>query len=241
MNKQASLLAGTILIVLGILTTVFTIGMPMFGWSVWNVFHLANFWPLSLISIGLGFVLPPFLFSHRRGLGGLFIPGMPILVTGAVLLFTSVFHWWGAWSWLWPLEVLAVAAGFVLAAIHMRNIWLMIPATVIGANGLLFQFCAITHLWEVWAVMWSIEPLSVGLALLLIGARKHRSGLMTAGLLLCSIGGAALVGMSAIMSFAWVAAGMWLVRFLMPVMLVLGGVLLLLWGLARRSASFKVG
>lgn len=240
MNKHVSLVAGAVLIALGLLTMALTIGLPVMGLSVWNVFHVSRYWPLTVISIGLGFVLPPLLLRDRRGLGGLFIPGTPILATGAILLFASVFHWWGAWSWLWPLEVLSLAAGFALAAIHMRVIWLLIPAFLIGANGLLFQFCAITGMWEVWAVMWTIEPLALGLSFLLIGSLRKLPGLTTAGIMLCSIGGVAIFGMSAILSVTWVASWLWMLRFVAPAALVLFGVGLLLWGLTRGVSSFKV-
>jgi len=110
---------------------------------------------------------------------------------------------------------------------------------VIGANGLLFQFCALTGLWQVWAVMWAIEPLSVGLSLLLIGAIRRTPGLMTAGILLCSIGGVAIVGMSAILSATWLAGWLWAVRLVIPLSVILVGVLLLIWGLTQRSVWLK--
>ena len=239
MNKQTSAAMGVVLIALGLLTMAFTLGLPVLGLSMWNVFQPWRLWPLTVVSVGLGFVLPPVLFRQKRGLGGLYIPGMPILATGGILFFASALDWWGAWEWLWPVEVLSVAAGFVLASIHLRVIWLMIPAIVIGANGLLFQFCAITGLWDVWALMWTIEPLSVGLSLLIIGARKRSSGLMTAGILLCGIGGVGLVGMAAILSLSWIAAWLWVLRFVVPTILVLTGTLLILWSIARNTVAFK--
>ncbi len=241
MSKKASMFAGIILISLGLMTTALTFGLPMLGIHTFRFFQLWRYWPLTVMSVGFGFILPPLLYRGRRGLGGMFIPGVPILATGAVLFFTSVLDWWGAWSWLWPVEVLSVAVGFALAAAYMRVIWLLIPAFIIGANGLLFQFCAITNLWDVWAVMWTIEPLSLGLALLLIGSIKKRPGTATAGIILCSIGSAGLIGMSAILSMTWLASWVWVVRFVAPVILVLSGVLLLLIGLSRNSRSFKVG
>jgi hypothetical protein len=240
MTRKGSVFAGLALIGLGLLAMASTVGAPLFGLHLLR-FSLWRFWPLTVVSVGMGFVLPPFLYRGRRGLGGLFIPGVPILVTGGVLLFTSVLNWWSAWSWLWPLEVLSVAAGFVLAALYMRVIWLLIPAIILGANGLLFQFCAITNLWEVWAVMWTIEPLSVGLALLLIGARKRLSGLMLAGMLLCGIGGVGMMGMMAILSTSWILSGwFWVFRMVGPSMIILVGVLLLLWGMAHRTQFFKM-
>jgi hypothetical protein len=240
MTRKVSLVGGCALVGMGLVALALTSVLPLLGLRAWHTLPLWRLWPLTVTSVSLGFVLPPFLYRKRRGLGGLFIPGVPILVTGCLLLFASALNWWGVWAWLWPLEVLGVAAGFALAALWLRVIWLLIPAMIIGANGLLFQFCAVTGLWQVWAVMWAIEPLSVGLSLLLIGAIKRRSGLMTAGVLLCGIGGAAVVGMSAIVSASWLAAWLWIARAVLPLSMVLAGVLLLIWGLARRNTWLKV-
>jgi hypothetical protein len=227
------------LVGVGLVALALTSLLPLLGLRVWHMLPLWRLWPLTVIGVGLGFVLPPFLYRGRRRLGGLFIPGVLILVTGGILLFTSTLNWWSTWAWLWPLEVLAVAGGFALTALWLRVIWLLIPAMVIGANGLLFQFCALTGLWQVWAVMWAIEPLSVGLSLLLIGAIRRTPGLMTAGILLCSIGGVAIVGMSAILSATWLAGWLWAVRLVIPLSVILVGVLLLIWGLTQRSVWIK--
>jgi hypothetical protein len=240
MTRRTSLSAGCALIGIGLIALVFSLLAPLLGLRMWHMLRVWRLWPLAIMGVGLGFVLPPFLYPTRRGLGGLFIPGVPILTTGSVLLLTSVLGWWGGWAWLWPLEVLSVAAGFVLAALWLRVIWLLIPATIIGANGLLFQFCAVTGLWEVWAVMWAIEPLSVGLSLLFIGAVKRRRGLMTAGILLCAIGGTAVFGMSAIMSAAWLTRWLWIARAIIPLWIILAGGLLVAWGLSHHRTWLKV-
>ena len=49
---------------------------------------------------------------------------------------------WSLWAYLWPLEVISVAAGFILMAIFLKVPWLMIPASIIGLTGLVLQFCA---------------------------------------------------------------------------------------------------
>ena len=239
MSKRTSLAAGIVLIVLGLSAITLTLVLPLLGIQIGSLFQLWRYWPLTVIGAGLGFVLPPLLVRGRRGLGGLFIPGIPVLATGGILLFTSVLDWWGAWAWLWPIEVLAVAAGLAVAGAYMRVIWLLIPAIIIGANGLLFQFCAVTGLWELWAVMWAIEPFSVGFALLLIGGVKRRPGLLTAGAILCGIGGVALLGMSAILSATWLAGWGWLIRSVVAGVLVLAGVLLTIWSLSRRTVTAK--
>ena len=147
MNKRMSGFIGLGLILVGVMALASTVLMPMLGMRLLHN-GLLRLWPLTVSGVGWCFILPPLLVRNRRGLGGLFIPGIPILTTGAILTLASFFNWWSAWEWLWPLEVLSVAAGFIAAAIHMRVIWLCIPAFIIGANGLLFQFCAITGLWN---------------------------------------------------------------------------------------------
>jgi hypothetical protein len=223
MNKPFSFVAGIVFILIGGLGLLFTFAMPAVGLATWRL------WPLAVIGGGLLFALPPFVVRGQRGLGGLFIPALPVLTTGSILLFTSVFNAWGAWAWLWPLEVISVAVGFVFAAIYMWQIWLIVPAVIIGLNGLVLQFCAITGLWQSWAVLWTVEPLSVGLALLLVSARVRSKGVFLAGIILCGLAGVGLVGMTAIFS------GWWLFRLAGPALIVLVGLLLLVWSMLPRS------
>jgi len=230
MNKQFSAMVGIVLILLGTSALMLNLAMPVLGLAMWRSL-IWRFWPLAVVGLGLLFVLLPLLATGRRGMGALFIPGMPVLTTGGILLFTSVFHVWGAWEWLWPLEVLGVALGFVFAAIWMRSIWLLIPAIIVGANGIAFQFCALTGLWGAWAVLWTIEPLATGLAFLLIGAAKRLAGLFLAGTILCGLAGMGLVGM------AFVTPGWWLMRLAGPVVLICVGFLLFIWGIASRRLS----
>jgi hypothetical protein len=216
---------GIVLVLTGLLVFPFSLVGPIFGFRVWQL------WPLTVIIAGLFFVLPPLLVRGRRGLGALFIPGTPILATGSILLFTSLFGVWDAWEWLWPQEVLAVALGFLFAAIYMRLIWLVIPAIVIGLNGVMFQFCALTGLWEWWAVLWVVEPLAVGLSLLVVAIGKRAKVLFLVGLLVCGLAG---MGFAATI-IIW--SGMWrLFGLLGAAALILLGFLLLLGGLRNRPS-----
>ncbi|HUX77595.1 MAG TPA: hypothetical protein VMY40_13265 [Anaerolineae bacterium] len=230
MGRRLSLLVGITLILIGGLSLAFTLVMPRLGMRAW-AWGAWRLWPLVVVAAGLLFVVSPLLVRGRRGLGGLFIPGVPILTTGGILLYASVLDAWHAWEWLWPLEILAVAAGFLLAAVYMRAIWLLFPAIVVGANGALLQFCAVTDLWESWAMLWAIEPLSIGLAFLLINVKQRARGLFIAGLILCVVAAAGLIGMTAVFP------GWLLVNALGPAILVLAGVLMLVHSLVRRPAS----
>lgn len=235
MNKRVSTLIGLFLILLGGLALMVNVALPLLGirwhWGVWRL------WPVIVVSVGAFFMLIPLLWPHRRGLGAFFIPGAPVLATGGILLFTSVFNVWRAWEWLWPVEVWSVAVGFVLAALFMRNVWLMIPAIIIGMNGLLFQFCALTGWWEVWAVLWTIEPLSVGLALLVAYARKRRVGLLTAGTILCTIAAFGLMGMLGLVALR---PGWWMLNTAGPALLIGIGLLLVFTNTFRRPSLREV-
>lgn len=231
MNKRTSIVVGGVLVALGVLSLVFNGVLSLAGVNV-ALFGL-RFWPILVIAAGLAFVVPPFIWRSNRGLGGLFIPGMPILATGLLLLPASVLNAWGLWSWLWPVEVLAVAAGFLALAVWLRNIWLIIPATIIGLNGLVFQFCAVTGLWEWWAVLWTIEPLSVGLPLLAIGLLHRTSGLVVAGVILCGLAALGTVLMLTILG------GWWPLSMLGPVVLVLAGAAVLGWAFVRSSPRVR--
>ena len=232
MNKRFSILLGIALILTGALVLAFNLVVPMLGLNMWY-WGTWRLWPLLVVCTGLFFVVPPFLARGKRGLGGLFIPGVPILTTGGILLYASIFDAWSAWEWLWPLEVLALAMGFLFAAIYMRLIWLVIPATIIGANGLLLQFCAVTDLWEIWAVLWTIEPLAIGLSFLVVSVGKRSVGLFIAGLILCGLAGMGLIGMTAIMPVYWP------LNLLGPALFILVGFLLLIWGAVRRSPPLE--
>lgn len=229
MERRSLFLVGVALVLMGVLSLIVTGVLSLFGFNL-GAFVL-RLWPSLVTMVGLCFVVPPFLVRGKRGLGGLFIPGMPILTTGGILLLASVFDAWSIWAWLWPMELISVAMGFVFAAFYMRVIWLLIPASIIGLNGMLFQFCAITGLWHWWSVLWVIEPLSVGLALLVIGLRKDIKGLTTAGLILCGIAAFLFMFMLLVLG-VW-----WPIGLLGPGLLILGGLAALGWGLLRPTLA----
>ena len=225
MDRKSLVLVGAALVVLGFLSLGGMAISSLLGVNL-ALFPL-RFWPLIAVGIGLLFVVPPFLVRGKPGLGALFIPGFPVLMTGAMLLLASVFNAWDIWAWLWPMEIIALASGFLFFAIYAQVIWLLIPAIIIGLNGLTFQFCAITGLWHWWAVLWVVEPLSVGLSLLAVNVKVRSKGLSIAGLILCGLAGAGLMLMLTVLG-AW-----WPVALVGPVLLILAGLVLLGWGIIR--------
>lgn len=194
MKKRTKNYSGWLLILLGGLALLQATVFPAWGWD----FSFWRFWPLTIGALGLAFIAAPFIYPEKPGLKGLFIPGFPIMVVGALLLWGSLFNAWGIWEYFWPMILLGLAVGFLAASLFMRNVWLLIPAIIIGVNGLIFQFCALTGWWEAWAILWTLEPLAVGLALLVTSGGNKNPGLMWTGMTLCAVavGGFALMSLT---------------------------------------------
>ena len=227
MQKKASLLIGLTLILLGIL---FLAGNLLIRSAGSGFLPGLRAWPILVVGAGLLFCLPPFLFPRQRGLSGLFIPGLPVLTAGILLFIASMTENWSIWTTFWPLEVLSLAAAFILMAIFLRVPWLMIPASILGFIGAVLQFCALTGLWSSWAVLWTVVPFAVGLPLLLIGLAKKIEGLKLAGIILCGLAGLAFAAMS-----SFLVTSSWITRLIGPAVVLVLGLLLVFTGLGKRS------
>jgi hypothetical protein len=189
--------------------------------------NLGQLWPMAVIGVGAALALVP-VVVWRRWAGMFFIPALPILTTGGILLVASVSRWWHVWTWAWPLEALSLAAAFVCAALYARSIWLTIPAIFIGLNGLVLQFCALTGWWGAWAVLWPVEFLAVGLTLLIVSFHARSGAVLVLGLMFCGLSGAAVGGMLTLIS-----GQAHLAALLGAGSLIFLGVILLAWSLLR--------
>src|SRR5450759_725032 len=229
MQKKTSLLFGVTLILLGVLALAGNLLMRAVGGGILLGFRA---WPIFVVGAGLLFCLPPFIFSKIHGLSGLFIPGIPTLTTGFLLFFASISGNWSVWATLWPLEVISVGLGFVLMAIFLKVPWLLIPASIVGMNGLVLQFCAATGLWSSWAVLWTMEPFAVGLPLLLIGMFKKIDGAKMAGIILCGFAGLAFAAMTSLL-----VTSFWITRLIGPGIVLALGILLVLSALLKKPVD----
>ena len=220
-----SALIGLAFVAFGVFALFGNTILPIFGVVSWGI---ARFWPLAVVALGLTAVAAPFM-TNKKGLAGLFIPGVPVLTTGIILLVASLFNYWSIWSWAWPLEIIALALGFSLAAVGLKVRPLFIPAIIVGINGLIMLFCAVTGWWESWSILWTLEPLAVGLALLFTGLITDNGGMRRAGWILCLIAGVSIALMTTILasiSFSLIGA---------ILMITLGGGLLVKGLLENRT------
>jgi hypothetical protein len=228
MHKNSSLLFGITLVILALLA----LGGTLLGRIAGSGVSAFQNWPLAVIGGGLLFCIPPFIFGKNRGLGGLFIPGVPVLTTGLLLFAASVTGNWGLWGIFWPLEVVGVAVGFLMAAIFLRVAWLTLPASIVGFTGLALQFSALTGLWEAWAALWTVVPFSVGLPLLLIGIFQKMDGVKLAGMIVLAFAGLAFAVMAAI-----IGSSSPIITIGGPILILVVGVLLILSALFGKKAA----
>ena len=229
-NKPVAVIFGLFLVFFGGAALLPNTGFSLFG------LHLASWrlWPVLVVALGFVFLVAPLLVRRRPGLGGLFIPGLPILTTGLLLSLGSLFQAWLFWRYLWPLEILSLALGFIFFAVYARNIWLLIPALVIGANGAALQFCALTGWWSSWAALWTVEPLCAGLVLLLVAFRSRSLVVMTVGLVISAFSLLAAASLSTLV----VANSLWqLASSMGAVCFIFAGLVLLLVGNKKSSSE----
>jgi serine/threonine protein kinase len=90
---------------------------------------------------------------------------------GAIVAVNMMLIWLGGifgaktWSHAWPMEI--IAAGILLSALMaaLANPWLLVPAGILMGNGLLFSFFSLTGWWGLWTILWPLEPILVGVAI----------------------------------------------------------------------------
>ena len=216
-----SLISGVVLLLVGTISLMSNILLKNESWRVW---------PIVALLVGLGLTTPALFSSKNRGLGAFYIPGLPVLAAGGILVYALVFNSWSIWAVVWPLIVIALGFGFALSSIAMRVSGLAIPAVIILVNGLVLGFCTMTGMWKVWAVVWPIEPLSVGIGLLILAAFNKSKGTRQAGVILSIIAGGGFFIASTINIFNETV-----LRFLGPGMLLLTGSILLLTFFIRNE------
>ncbi|HRE27774.1 MAG TPA: hypothetical protein PK954_14135 [Anaerolineales bacterium] len=203
MTHKFSFISGLFLIIAGGLLSAYNVLAAAMGLDL-AAWRLA---PATVAIVALLFVLPPFFNPRQPGLAGLFIPGMPILAVSVLLLASQLVTPGFIWSRFWPMILVALAIGFGLLGAFLRNIWLAVPAALTLALAAGLQLTALTGWWWMWAGLWALLPLALGLTLLVIGFVKRQAGLRLAGGILMLIFGTAGVGLVLLALLLWQAAG----------------------------------
>jgi hypothetical protein len=230
MYRNFSLLLGLLTILLGgmfLLINLFgpSLGIPFAPISAWRL------WPIVILLIGAIGALAPFLLTDQKWTGTLFIPASVILTTGGILMVASLFNAWGIWSWAWSLILIGLTAGFLLAAMRVRNGFLAIPAFPIGVTAAILFFCAVTGWWGIWAWAWTVEIIGIGAMIAFIGRLVGSQVTLIVG---ACFAGAGLMLLALICSILSLATG--LGGLIASGMLIALGAAILLFGLSPKRA-----
>jgi hypothetical protein len=178
-----------------------------------------------------------------RNRGALYL-GILLLAFGGFFLFvetaTELFSFLGfhfGWAAAWPLIIILVGLAFWLPIFvwwerreHLGG--LAIPATIITANGLILLYQNISGDWGSWAYAWALEPLAVGMGLLVFYLLGNRAQ----GLL---VGAGIVSGIGLLFFVIFASAFGGLFRLLGPVALILMGILII-YGGAKQRATHKI-
>ena len=79
-------------------------------------------------------------------------------------------------------------------------------------------------------MLWTVEPLSIGLPLLIIGMVKKIDGVKLAGLILCGLAGLFFAAMS-----SFLVTSLWITRLIGPALVLGLGIVLIVFALGKRS------
>ncbi len=180
MSHKFSFAAGIFLIIAGGLLVAYNslatrMGLELVAWRML---------PIEVAIVALLCVLPPLFVPRRRGLSGLFIPGVPLLTVSGLLLATQFLPAGFVWSRFWPQILVGFAIGLALCGGFLRQIWMAVPAAMLLTLAGALQLTALTGWWWMWAGLWTAPVLALGLTLFTIALLRRSRGLRRAGLVL---------------------------------------------------------
>jgi hypothetical protein len=114
-RNLASLLAGVILIGVGLLSVV---GQVLDGFHVLD--HIWHFtWPFFVIGFGMLFFVG--MFAGGKSTGGLAIPGSIITAVGLMLFYQNLTNHWESWAYGWTVILMAVGLGIFIMGAYQDN------------------------------------------------------------------------------------------------------------------------
>lgn len=138
MNKRGNRVAGTILVVLGVLYLLKNLDILNIHFNVFDIFRLLGvFWPAVFLMLP-GFIFHYAFFAGNNRDPGLLVPGGILLTIGITCQVSTLF---GLWHVMWPGFILAVAVGlFELYLFGSRDKGLLIPVIILGGISIIFFF-----------------------------------------------------------------------------------------------------
>jgi len=152
-NSRDTVAWGVFLVIIGVLFLVGNL----------SPYGLEFVWPFFPLAVGVAFILK-YLFS-RKSVAGL-MPGTVLIIVSLLLLFCNIFGWYHMES-LWPVFILAPAAGFfVLYLAGNKDRSNIVSGSILTGIGGVFLL-AYSRFGEYWPVLLIV----VGLILMASGWR----------------------------------------------------------------------
>jgi Domain of unknown function (DUF5668) len=169
-NDSGSLLAGGLLILVGLIFLAVTQGLFNLSWT--------NFWPILPTVAGLYVLTLAALAPDRARRGGLVLGGtIPFLVGLFFFATTMGFISWEMQGRLWPVYPLIVGVAF-LAAFFVSGLQAgyLIPAIVLTmVGGAFLPFTVLDTNYDYLGKFWPVIPIAVGVVLLLSSWMRRNS------------------------------------------------------------------
>ncbi|MRS12635.1 MAG: hypothetical protein EG823_06145 [Actinobacteria bacterium] len=120
-------------------TTVLIVGLVFLLTQTLGLRVVAVGWPVLVIAPGLLILASAYSVPPGRGMSYLAVPGMVVLVAGAVLQVQAITGDWQSWSYAWALVAPgAVGLGLLAAGIREKNRGVRIVGAVLTAGGVAF-------------------------------------------------------------------------------------------------------
>jgi len=106
-HSNGSIVAGSILILFGLLALISQVFRGVDFWG--------SLWPFFIIGIGVLFFVGMFLGG--RSVAGLAIPGSILSALGLMMLVQNLTNYWQSWSYSWTVLLISVGLGiFIMGA-----------------------------------------------------------------------------------------------------------------------------
>lgn len=169
--------------------------------------------------------------NRRRGGGGI----GPLLVIVGLLLLVGLFLGGTLAGLLWPL--IFAMPGLALFYLVKRGgsgwAWLTVPASMITTFGLLLTFLNMTGWWGLMTFAWTlVMPTAMGLGLAVYGDLTRKEGVGELGEGIAKVGVAMFLIFGLLFSIGTLSG---LLAWMLPLLLVLGGIYLLRGRKRRRG------
>ena len=110
-RNSGALVAGSILIVVGLLTLL---GQIFRGFQFWSYL-----WPILIIAFGGLFFVG--MFAGGKSMAGLAIPGSIFGGIGLMMFFQNLIHHWESWSYGWTVILISIGLGIFIMGVYTED------------------------------------------------------------------------------------------------------------------------